>query len=85
MTQIPMASPCRSPASAARPTGLLPYNSTTQLVTFAPAANYTGAAGFTYAITNGNGGTASATVSLTVTTRSHSVQCQQYTWQCDGQ
>ena len=43
------------------------YNSSSQVVTFVPATNYMGPAGFTYSITNGNGGTASATVSLTVT------------------
>ncbi|MBV8281454.1 MAG: DUF4082 domain-containing protein, partial [Candidatus Eremiobacteraeota bacterium] len=37
-----------------------------QVVTFVPATNYMGAAGFTYSITNGHGGTASASVSLTV-------------------
>jgi hypothetical protein len=36
-------------------------------VTFVPTAGYSGPASFIYAITNGNGGTASATVSLTVT------------------
>jgi hypothetical protein len=47
--------------------GTVTYDSTAQVVTFVPAANYMGPAGFTYAITNGNGGTGSATVSLTVT------------------
>ncbi len=47
--------------------GAVTYNATTQVVTFVPAGNYMGPAGFTYSITNGNGGTASATVSLTVT------------------
>ena len=47
--------------------GTVTYDSNAQVVTFVPAANYMGPAGFTYAITNGNGGTASATVSLTVT------------------
>lgn len=46
--------------------GSASYNATTQLVSFTPANDYTGAAGFTYSITNGNGGTASAAVSLTV-------------------
>jgi hypothetical protein len=47
--------------------GTVTYDSSAQVVTFVPAANYMGPAGFTYAITNGNGGTASASVSLTVT------------------
>jgi hypothetical protein len=42
------------------------YNASTQAVTYTPPANYTGAGGFTYTITNGYG-TASAQVSLTVT------------------
>jgi hypothetical protein len=46
--------------------GTATYNATTQQVSFTPTAGYTGAAGFTYSISNGNGGTASATVSLTV-------------------
>ena len=49
-----------------------PSNGTVSLngstVTFTPTTGYTGAAGFTYAISDGRGGTASATVSLTVTT-----------------
>jgi outer membrane biosynthesis protein TonB len=36
-------------------------------VTFTPAKNYTGPASFTYTVTNGHGGTASALVTLTVT------------------
>jgi hypothetical protein len=47
--------------------GTVTYDSSAQVVTFVPAANYMGPAGFTYAVTNGNGGTASASVSLTVT------------------
>jgi hypothetical protein len=46
--------------------GTVTYDSGSQVVTFTPANNYQGPAGFTYSITNGNGGTASATVSLTV-------------------
>jgi Domain of unknown function (DUF4082)/Cadherin-like domain len=46
--------------------GMVSYNSNTQTVSFVPNAGYTGAAGFVYTITNGNGGTASANVSLTV-------------------
>ncbi|WP_436641635.1 DUF4082 domain-containing protein [Microbaculum sp. FT89] len=49
-----------------------PSNGTVSLnsgtVTFTPATGYTGPAGFTYAISDGRGGTASATVALTVTT-----------------
>jgi hypothetical protein len=47
--------------------GTVTYDSVAQVVTFVPAANYVGLAGFSYAITNGHGGTASAAVSLTVT------------------
>jgi hypothetical protein len=46
--------------------GTVTYDSGTQVVTFVPANNYMGSAGFTYSITNGHGGTASANVSLTV-------------------
>ena len=46
--------------------GSVTYDPGSQTVTFVPANNYTGPAGFTYSITNGQGGTASATVSLTV-------------------
>ncbi len=47
--------------------GTVSYNATTQIVSFTPTTSYSGPASFTYAITNGHGGTASATVSLTVT------------------
>jgi hypothetical protein len=40
---------------------------TTVSVTYTPAANYNGADAFTYTISDGKGGTASATVSITVT------------------
>jgi Domain of unknown function (DUF4082)/Cadherin-like domain len=46
--------------------GTVTYDSGSQVVTFVPANNYMGPAGFTYSITNGHGGTASANVSLTV-------------------
>jgi hypothetical protein len=46
--------------------GTVSYDSAAQSVTFTPAAGYSGPATFDYAITNGHGGTASATVSLTV-------------------
>jgi hypothetical protein len=46
--------------------GTVSYDSGSQTVTFVPASGYVGSAGFTYTITNGNGGTASAIVSLTV-------------------
>ncbi len=39
-----------------------------QTVTFTPTTNFIGAASFTYTISNGHGGTASANVSLTVNT-----------------
>ncbi|MDR9818231.1 DUF4082 domain-containing protein [Rhizobium hidalgonense] len=46
--------------------GTVTYNGQTKTVTFTPAAGYTGAASFSYSISDGLGGTASATVSLTV-------------------
>jgi hypothetical protein len=46
--------------------GTVTYNSTTHVVTFTPTTGYTGAASFTYAITDTAGGTGSATVSLNV-------------------
>jgi hypothetical protein len=42
------------------------FNSQTNVVTFTPTAGFTGAANFSYAISDGAGGTASAQVSLTV-------------------
>nr|WP_244480777.1 DUF4082 domain-containing protein [Mesorhizobium sp. Root157] len=47
--------------------GTAVFNAQTNTVTFTPTAGYTGAAGFTYAISDGKGGTASATVALNVT------------------
>ena len=47
--------------------GTVTYNSSTQTVSFVPTTGYTGPAGFTYSITDGRTGTASANVSLTVT------------------
>jgi hypothetical protein len=46
--------------------GTVSYNSGSTTVTFVPTTGYTGSAGFTYSISNGNGGTASANVSLIV-------------------
>ena len=46
--------------------GTVTYNSTTHVVTFTPTTGYTGAASFTYGITDTAGGTGSATVSLNV-------------------
>ncbi|MBX3596584.1 MAG: DUF4082 domain-containing protein [Rhizobiaceae bacterium] len=48
--------------------GTVSYNSTTRTVTFTPATGYTGSAGFSYTISDGRGGTSSATVSLNVVT-----------------
>jgi hypothetical protein len=45
--------------------GTVSYNATTQTVSFVPTANYTGTAGFTYTITDGQN-SASANVGLTV-------------------
>ncbi|MBV8091939.1 MAG: DUF4082 domain-containing protein, partial [Acetobacteraceae bacterium] len=47
--------------------GTVSYNATTQQVTFVPTNAYTGPASFIYSISDGHGGTASATVSLNVT------------------
>ena len=47
--------------------GTVAYNAASQTISFTPAAGYTGPAGFTYTVGDGHGGTASGTVSLTVT------------------
>ena len=47
--------------------GSVSYDAATQKVTFTPDAGYTGAAAFTYAISDGNGGTGQASVNVTVT------------------
>ena len=66
--------------------GTVTYNASSQVVTFVPATNYMGPASFTYSITNGHGGTASANVSLTVTAPVLSlVQRQQFAGQRDDQ
>ena len=46
--------------------GTAAYIMNTNSVTFTPTPGYTGPASFTYAISDGNGGTANATVSLTI-------------------
>ncbi|ANY82242.1 hypothetical protein BB934_28320 (plasmid) [Microvirga ossetica] len=46
--------------------GSVTYNTTSREVTFTPNADYTGTAGFNYAISDGRGGAASASVSLSV-------------------
>ena len=46
--------------------GTVSLNSQAATITFTPTANYTGSAGFTYAISDGRGGTSSASVALTV-------------------
>ncbi len=46
--------------------GTVAYNATNQTVQFTPTTGYTGPAGFTYTLTDGRGGNASANVSLTV-------------------
>jgi hypothetical protein len=50
--------------------GTASFNSQANTVTFTPTANYTGAASFTYAISDGKGGTASAQVSMMVAPQS---------------
>jgi hypothetical protein len=47
--------------------GSVTFDTVTNTITFTPTAGYTGQAGFNYAISDGRGGTASATVELTVT------------------
>jgi len=46
--------------------GAVAYDAQTKTVTFTPTTNYTGAASFTYTISDGQGGTSSANVSLSV-------------------
>ncbi|WP_343712238.1 DUF4082 domain-containing protein [Inquilinus sp.] len=46
--------------------GAVAFNSQTNTITFTPEAGYSGAASFTYTISDGRGGTASATVDLTI-------------------
>jgi hypothetical protein len=46
--------------------GTVTYNSSTQTVSFVPTTGYSGPAGFTYSITDGQSSSASANVSLTV-------------------
>jgi hypothetical protein len=46
--------------------GTATYNPTTQTISFVPTAGYTGAASFTYSITNGQGGSASANAAVFV-------------------
>ncbi|KKC38903.1 hypothetical protein WH87_08100 [Devosia epidermidihirudinis] len=46
--------------------GTVSFNAQTNIVTFTPNAGYTGAAGFTYSVSDGKGGSASAGVSLAV-------------------
>jgi hypothetical protein len=48
--------------------GTASFNAQTNVVTFTPTAGYTGPASFSYAISDGRGGTATATASLAVTT-----------------
>ncbi|MFK0332010.1 DUF4082 domain-containing protein [Rhizobium sp. NPDC090275] len=50
--------------------GTVAFNSQTNAITFTPTAGYSGAASFSYAISDGAGGTASAQVSLTVNPQS---------------
>ena len=47
--------------------GTASFNSQTNTITFTPAAGYTGVANFDYSIADGQGGTDTATVGLTVT------------------
>ncbi|WP_323014541.1 DUF4082 domain-containing protein, partial [Devosia sp.] len=47
--------------------GSVAFDQATGLITFTPAADYQGGAGFTYTVSDGRGGSASANVALTVT------------------
>ncbi|MCO6049137.1 DUF4082 domain-containing protein [Mesorhizobium sp. RP14(2022)] len=47
--------------------GTVSYDSQNKTVTFTPTAGYTGSAGFTYSVSDGKGGVATASVALTVT------------------
>lgn len=53
--------------------GTATFNAQTNMITFNPDAGYTGAASFNYAIADGRGGTASASVALTVNAASSSL------------
>ncbi|WP_213287208.1 DUF4082 domain-containing protein [Bradyrhizobium sp. sGM-13] len=53
--------------------GTVSFNAQTNVVTFTPTTGYTGAASFNYAISDGRGGTATATANLTVNTPSVSL------------
>ena len=46
--------------------GTVSFNSQTNVITFTPTAGYTGAASFTYSISDGHNGTAAANAALTV-------------------
>jgi hypothetical protein len=46
--------------------GTVAFNAQTSIVTFTPTSGFTGNGGFSYSISDGNGGTASANVALTV-------------------
>jgi Domain of unknown function (DUF4082)/Cadherin-like domain len=53
--------------------GTASFNAQTNTITFTPNSGYTGPASFNYAISDGRGGTASATASLTVNAASASI------------
>ena len=52
--------------STAGTNGIVSYNSETGIVTYTPALNFHGTANFTYTISDGNSGTATGTVNITV-------------------
>jgi hypothetical protein len=53
-------------STGANSNGTASFNAQTNTVTFTPTSGYTGPASFTYAISDGRGGTASATANLNV-------------------
>ncbi|EIG57075.1 DUF4082 domain-containing protein [Bradyrhizobium sp. WSM1253] len=69
----PDGDPLTITAVSSAANGTATFSPQTNTVTFTPTTGYTGPASFAYAISDGRGGTASASVSLTVTTSSSTV------------
>ena len=62
----PNGDPLTVTSVSAATNGTVALNTTNSTITFTPTANYTGSAGFTYAISDGRSGTSSASVALIV-------------------